>query len=67
MRAAADVRLRQTGPKRIAVIPMGRSHLYWQSIHAGALAAAKELNVEIVWNGPATETDYSGQLQIATP
>ena len=51
--------------KRIAVIPMGRSHLYWQSIHAGALAAAQELNVEIVWNGPATETDYSGQLQIA--
>ncbi len=50
---------------RIAVIPMGRSHLYWQSIHAGAIAAARELNVEIVWNGPATETDYSGQLQIA--
>jgi ribose transport system substrate-binding protein len=23
------------------------------------------LNVDIVWNGPATETDYSGQLQIA--
>ena len=50
---------------RIAVIPMGRSHLYWQSIHAGAIAAARELNVDIVWNGPATETDYSGQLQIA--
>jgi ribose transport system substrate-binding protein len=51
--------------KRIAVIPMGRAHLYWQSIHAGAVAAARELNVQIVWNGPATETDYSGQLQIA--
>ncbi len=51
--------------KRIAVIPMGRAHLYWQSIHAGAIAAARELNVDIVWNGPATETDYSGQLQIA--
>jgi ribose transport system substrate-binding protein len=43
--------------KRIAVIPMGRAHLYWQSIHAGAVAAARELNVDIVWNGPATETD----------
>jgi ribose transport system substrate-binding protein len=51
--------------ERIAVIPMGRSHLYWQSIHAGAIAAARELNVDIVWNGTATETDYSGQLQIA--
>jgi ribose transport system substrate-binding protein len=55
----------QQQKKRIAVIPMGRAHLYWQSIHAGAVAAARELNVDIVWNGPATETDYSGQLQIA--
>ncbi len=51
--------------KRIGVIPMGRSHLYWQSIHAGAVAAARKDGVEIIWNGPATETDYSGQLQIA--
>ena len=50
--------------KRIAVIPKGRAHLFWQSVHAGAVAAARESNVEIIWNGPATETDYTGQLQI---
>src|SRR4029079_18272081 len=30
----------------------------------GAVAAARESNVNIVWNGPATETDFTGQLQI---
>jgi len=49
----------------IAVIPKGRAHLFWQSVHAGAVAAARETNdVEILWNGPSTETDYNGQLQI---
>ena len=50
--------------KRIAVIPKGQAHLFWQSVHAGAVAAAREANVEIVWNGPASETDFNGQLQI---
>jgi ribose transport system substrate-binding protein len=48
----------------IAVIPKGRAHMFWQSVHAGAVAASREHNVEIVWNGPATETDYNGQIQI---
>jgi len=54
----------RTTKKQIAVIPMGRSHVYWVSAHAGALKAAQEENVDIIWNGPATESDYSGQLQI---
>jgi len=54
---------RQT-KKRIAVIPKGSAHLFWQSVHAGAVAAAREGGVDIVWNGPASETDYNGQLQI---
>jgi ribose transport system substrate-binding protein len=48
----------------IAVIPKGRAHLFWQSVHGGAAKAAKETGVELVWNGPAMETDYTGQLQI---
>jgi ribose transport system substrate-binding protein len=43
---------------------MGRSHVYWVSAHAGAVKAAREENIDIVWNGPATESDFSGQLQI---
>ncbi|MBL8228097.1 MAG: substrate-binding domain-containing protein [Bryobacterales bacterium] len=50
--------------REIAVIPKGRAHLFWQSVHAGAVAAARESAVEIIWNGPATETDFNGQLQI---
>ena len=52
------------GKKRIGFVPKGRAHLFWQSVHAGAVAAARESNVDIVWNGPATETDFTGQLQI---
>lgn len=50
--------------KRVAVIPKGTSHLFWVSVQAGALAAGKEFDLEILWNGPATETDYSRQIQI---
>ncbi len=50
--------------KVIAVIPKATSHLFWVSVEAGARAAGKDLNVEVLWNGPATETDYSRQIQI---
>ena len=43
---------------------MGQSHIYWVSAHAGAMKAAQEENVDIIWNGPPTESDFSGQLQI---
>ncbi len=47
----------------IAVIPKGNSDIFWQSVHAGAVKAARENNVEVAWDGPATETDYGVQLQ----
>ena len=50
--------------RTIAVIPKGSSHLFWQSIHAGAVKAAREKGVEVAWNGPAGETDYSDQIKI---
>ncbi len=49
----------------IAVVPKGNANLFWQSVHAGAAKAGREKGVEIVWNGPASETDYTQQLQIA--
>src|SRR5262249_20684821 len=56
---------RQGGGKQIiAVIPKGVSHFFWQNVHSGADAAAKELNVEVVWKGPAQETDFTGQINI---
>lgn len=50
---------------RIAVIPKGTTHEFWKSVHAGAVNAAKELgNVEILWKGPALESDTPGQIQV---
>jgi len=46
----------------IAVIPKGTSHVFWQSIHAGARKAASELNVDIAWRGPLREDDRDSQV-----
>jgi ribose transport system substrate-binding protein len=54
-----------TTPKHtIAVIPKGTTHIYWQSVRAGAEAAGKEFGYEIQWNGPERETDRERQIQI---
>src|SRR5262249_14189874 len=46
----------------IAVIPKGTTHEFWKSVHFGALKAAKELDVEILWKGPLQENDRQGQI-----
>ncbi|MEP7363019.1 MAG: substrate-binding domain-containing protein [Acidobacteriota bacterium] len=50
--------------RTIAVIPKGRAHMFWQSVHAGAMSVAQPAGVDIIWNGPASETDFTGQIQI---
>ena len=52
------------GKLSIAVIPMGTTHEYWKSIHAGAIKASRELDVEIVWKGPQREDDRSQQIAV---
>lgn len=54
----------KSSQKTIAVIPKGVSHSFWLTVKAGADAAGKDLNVNIIWKGPAQETDYSGQINI---
>jgi ribose transport system substrate-binding protein len=49
---------------KIAVVPKGTTHEFWQTIKAGADAAGQELNVEILWNGPKRETDIQDQIDI---
>ncbi len=46
----------------IAVIPKGTSHVFWQSIHAGALQAGSELGVDIAYRGPLREDDRESQI-----
>ena len=52
----------ETGKTTIAVIPKGTSHVFWQSIHAGAAKAAQELGVDIIWRGPLREDDRASQI-----
>ena len=46
----------------IAVIPKGTTHAFWRAIHAGAEKAAQELDVEVIWKGPAREDDRESQV-----
>jgi ribose transport system substrate-binding protein len=50
---------------RIAVVPKATSLQFWKSVHAGAERAAQELgNVEIIWKGPAQESNTAGQIEV---
>lgn len=42
--------------KTIAVVAKGESHAFWQSVKAGAEAAAKENGYTITFRGPASES-----------
>jgi ribose transport system substrate-binding protein len=46
----------------VAMIPKGTSHMFWQSIHAGANRAGKELGVEVIWRGPLREDERDSQI-----
>ncbi len=52
----------ENGKTTIAVIPKGTSHVFWQSIHAGAAKAAQERGVDIIWRGPLREDDRASQI-----
>lgn len=52
----------KAGGITIAVIPKGTSHVFWQSIHAGAQKAATDLGVSIIWRGPLREDDRDAQV-----
>ncbi|MBX3231134.1 MAG: substrate-binding domain-containing protein [Labilithrix sp.] len=49
---------------KIAVVPKGTTHEFWKSVHAGAVKAAKEADVDIVWKGPLKEDDTKAQIDV---
>lgn len=52
-------------PKRVVgVVPKGANHIFWQTVHAGALKAAQEYKLEVEWNAPTLEVDASRQIGI---
>jgi ribose transport system substrate-binding protein len=38
--------------------------MFFVSVHAGVDQAAKDFNVDILWNGPQNETDFARQIEI---
>jgi len=49
---------------RVAVIPKGTTHDFWNAVLAGARAAGEESGAQILWNGPDREGDRERQIQI---
>src|SRR5829696_6837424 len=55
---------RRSKQKLIGVIPKATSHLFFVSVHAGVEQASRDMKVDVLWNGPNDETDYTRQIQI---
>lgn len=53
-----------SGKMTIAVVPKGTTHEFWRSIHAGAVKAGREVNVDIIWKGPMREDDREQQISV---
>jgi ribose transport system substrate-binding protein len=49
---------------RVAVIPKGTTHEFWKSVHAGAVKAGRELDVDVIWKGPLKEDDLKSQVDL---
>ncbi len=67
--ALTAIGLTSTGCNRekkitIGVVPKGANHIFWQTVHAGAVKAAREGGAEIEWNAPTLEVDSSRQIEI---
>lgn len=52
------------GRLEIAVIPKGTTHEFWKAIHMGALMAADEAGVDVIWKGPQKEDDRAQQITV---
>src|SRR5437870_2477048 len=72
--AAASLILGGCKPKvnykyKIAVIPKGQTHEFWQSIERGARRAAADLaeqgiRVEVLWDAPLKESNSQEQITL---
>jgi ribose transport system substrate-binding protein len=46
------------------LVPKGANHIFWKTVHAGGLHAAREFGFDIEWNAPTLEIDSSRQIEI---
>lgn len=64
MLAAGEGWAQQERKTAVAVIPKGTTHIFWKSVHAGAVKAARESGVELFWQGPQKEDDRKMQIEV---
>ncbi|MFN0168821.1 MAG: substrate-binding domain-containing protein [Bryobacteraceae bacterium] len=55
---------REPGTKVVGVVPKGANHIFWQTVHAGAIKAGQEFGFRVEWNAPTVEVDSSRQIEI---
>jgi ribose transport system substrate-binding protein len=60
----ASTACRRGDQKVVGVVPKGASHIFWQTVHAGAIKAAGEFGFAVDWNAPSLEVDASRQIEI---
>jgi ribose transport system substrate-binding protein len=58
------VSCRRDEKRVVGVVPKGANHVFWQSVHAGAVKAAREYGLEVEWNAPTVEIDSKRQIEI---
>ncbi|HEY3289431.1 MAG TPA: ABC transporter substrate-binding protein [Anaerolineae bacterium] len=62
--AATKAPAASTGKPYIPVISKGFQHQFWQAVKAGSEKAAKDLNVDITFEGPESESQVDKQLEM---
>jgi ribose transport system substrate-binding protein len=60
----ATLACRKPSQTVVGVVPKGANHIFWQTVHAGAIKAAQEYGFEVEWNAPTLEIDSSRQIEI---
>ncbi|MBI3696342.1 MAG: substrate-binding domain-containing protein [Acidobacteria bacterium] len=48
----------------VGLVPKGVNHIFWQTVHAGGIKAAREFGFELERNAPTLEIDSSRQIEI---
>lgn len=52
------------GKKAIVVIPKGTTHVFWQTVYAGAQQAGQENGYEVIFKGPLKEDEKNQQIGV---
>jgi ribose transport system substrate-binding protein len=61
---AAAAGARSASAARVAVIPKGTTHVFWQAVEAGARVGAEATGLDVTFKGPLRENDRGEQIKL---